>query len=156
MGAATWLILGLHPTRFSPSKNQVISRHPSPLGIIASPFNKMSNGNGNTAYCLIEERLPEFCEKLLQFLASIYWVHESVVFNFIGLLKGSGLMGQCDALTSLLSCIKRGMGGEEEQLQINRHSYCWFKRSKQSYWHLLSGLWGQGRISWGRTQSLSN
>ena len=69
--------------------------------------------NQHSAYYLIEADLEKYCQRLFSFLRSVYWIHESVVSNYIGLPKGSGTEGQSNALTSLIACIKAGFGGKQ-------------------------------------------
>jgi len=60
---------------------------------------------------MIEDRLEEYCKKLVQFPPSVFWIHETVLSNYLGIPRGEGEYGQSDALTSLIACIKNGYGG---------------------------------------------
>ena len=64
----------------------------------------------NAPYPLIRGNLQALFDKLLAFPISPFWIHESVISNFIGMPKGKGEYGQSEGLTVLLACIKRGFG----------------------------------------------
>ena len=68
-----------------------------------------------SAYHLIKEDLSTYCKKLSGFPESPFWIHETVLSNYIGLPRGrSGAEeGQQEAMTSLLLCIKKGYGGTQ-------------------------------------------
>ena len=70
------------------------------------------------AYYMIEQELTEYCQKLTSFPPSPYWIHESVVSNFIGIPTGQSTHGQADALTALLACIKDGYGGSKKKKSV--------------------------------------
>ncbi len=67
--------------------------------------------NQHAAYHMVEAELAVYCKKLLTFPPSVFWIHETVVSNFLGIPTGRGAEGQSDALTSLIACIKNGYGG---------------------------------------------
>ena len=62
--------------------------------------------------------LEEICRKLRLFPSSVYWIHEKVLCNYLGIPKGRGVHGQADALTCLLACIKQGYGGNQRKQNI--------------------------------------
>ena len=63
------------------------------------------------AYYMIEGKLEYYCQELNNFPQSVFWIHETVLVNYLGIPRGKGEHGQRDALTSLLACIKQGRGG---------------------------------------------
>ena len=69
----------------------------------------------HAAYYLIEPRLEEYCQKLIKFPKSVFWVHETVIANYLGIPTGKAGEGQSEALTSLISCIKAGYGGNRKK-----------------------------------------
>ena len=72
-------------------------------------------GRAQSAYYLLGVELSEYSQKLMAFPQSPYWIHETVVSNFIGLPTGAGEHGQSEALTSLLDCLKKGFGGNQKK-----------------------------------------
>ena len=69
----------------------------------------------HAAYHMIEGCLEGYCKKLLSFPQSVFWVHETVVANYLGIPTGKGVEGQSEALTSLIACIKAGHGGNKKK-----------------------------------------
>jgi len=74
--------------------------------------------SNQSAYYMIEADLQGYCEKLRGFHSSGFWIHETVVANFLGIPKGRGVHGQVDAITSLIACIKQGYGGNSKKKTI--------------------------------------
>ena len=56
--------------------------------------------------------------KLLAFPTFPFWIHESVISNFIGIPRGEGEHGQSEGLTVLLACIKRGFGVSKRMKEV--------------------------------------
>ncbi len=69
--------------------------------------------NPQSAYYLVEGKLQDYCQKLMNFPHSPFWIHEKVVSDAIGLPTGKGDHGQSEALSALLDCIKKGHGGKQ-------------------------------------------
>ena len=100
----------------------------------------------NAPYPLIRGNLQALFDKLLAFPISPFWIHESVISNFIGMPKGKGEYGQSEGLTVLLACIKRGFGvskrvkellmgvGEDIEDQSNPLGFCFqYWGAKESF-----------------------
>ena len=67
------------------------------------------------AYPLIKGNLQGYSDKLLSnFPPWRFWIHESVVTRSIGLPSGNK-HGASEALTVLISCLKKGFGGSVKQ-----------------------------------------
>jgi len=62
----------------------------------------------NAPYPLVQGNLQAWFDTLLAFPTSPFWIHESVISNFIRIPKGKGEHGRSDGLTVFLACIKRG------------------------------------------------
>ena len=68
------------------------------------------------AFHLIRGRLPEYCSKLAAIPSCLFWIHETVLSDYLGLPRGSNsVQGQSEALTALLHCIKEGGGGNRRR-----------------------------------------
>ncbi len=66
------------------------------------------------AYYMIEGKLEYLCQQLVKFPALVFWIHETVLANYLGISR-SAKHGQGGAITPLLGCIKQGYGGNKKR-----------------------------------------
>ena len=63
---------------------------------------------------LIKQHLPDICRCLANLPPSEFWIHESKIAEFLKLSQGPE-HGPSDVLTCILSCMKKGFGGNERK-----------------------------------------
>ena len=65
---------------------------------------------------LIKNILPQYFKKLVSIQPCVFWIHETILSNYLGLPRGSSkVQGQNEALTALITCIKDGGGGNKRK-----------------------------------------
>ena len=74
--------------------------------------------NVNAAYPMIKGSLKQLCQDLMSFPQSPFWIHETVLSNYIGIPRGKGKHGQGEALTTFLAAIKRGYGVQKKSKEV--------------------------------------
>ena len=101
--------IAVDPTNSFVSLNEIIR----PLCTPDATMGKLPS-----AFFLIKDKLAQYCQRLQSIPRCPFWIHETVLANYLGLPRGFGAVpGQSEALTSLIASIKKGGGGNKKKRQ---------------------------------------
>ena len=64
---------------------------------------------------LIGEDLPKYCKRLAAIPPCAFWVYETKIAQYLNLPQGAD-HGQCDILTTIIACTKKGYGGDKKKV----------------------------------------